>query len=302
MRFVIACLGVPQAAFNAVRDSGARIAQGNGELVCMPLRHGASAYDQRYLGQFIEDFAGRVERDKDSKLRDTGFAAIYIQLHTEGDRLLEQVFFPSTLTWPIDWRIEHGTPTTQRRSINALVVRLAEAAASAKRAIEALSKEANERANKTPLLLPMKNFRSAILEERARALGAAVGAALDPEAAVREFAADFELTHPSTAEEPEGHRRKRSFGFTDDRGIFFRSPGRDRHAFARIAPGGEHPPACLLSGRRRLGAPYDPAFHYDCSRAGGATLDGAFHGCHEPPSPRSGNRHLNIAPNDFVRE
>lgn len=298
MRFLYAVVGVPQIVYDSVYSERNYIVQGDGEFFGAPVRRDAYGYSTSYLDIFLREFAARIGNDHYRQLDDTGFAVIYVSYGIQHDRQVQELFFPSTMTMPVEWTLDHGTPAQIRASKNILVEALRLAVGQAKTALDALRNEATKRCNKTPLLLPLRNFDSRCFVTELRQLQEGIRTAQDKQAAIDHFVGSVEAAHPPQPVPAEGRRKIKLAGFMDDHRVLFAPPGRDRHAFAR--PTVDHPPSCLLSGRRRLGAPYEAAFHYDCTR-GPAALTGNFFGCHESAAWKVGDPHLNIAPNDFVR-
>jgi len=249
-------------------------------------------YPENCADLLISEFAKRIEDDHHNELGDEGIAVIYVDNGDHATSRFVQSFFPSTLCAKVSWKITFGTKAQVAKSKNDLVVGLKHATNQARDALRLLAKELRERDAKTPLLLPVKNFTSAHLAKTLLELQSAVVNAADKDLAIKYAVESLESTHPPAKD------LKRYF--VDDRKVEFRPPGshRARHGLARVVAG--HNPSCLLSGRRRLGAPYDRAFHYDCLRGDRSLVDDFF-GCHDGPSRWKGNPHINIAPNDFVR-
>lgn len=298
MRFLYAFAGIPQVIYEDVLARKQYIAQDDGEFFGAALRRDTYGYTSEYLDIFVREFAKRIANDHHRQLDDVGFAVIYISFGEHHDKYVESRFFPSTLTIPVDWQLPYGTPTEVRAAKNRLVELLHGATRQAKAALDTLRNEATKRSNKTPLLLPLRNFRSAHFTPRLQELSKSIRTAADKQTVISQFVSAIEAAHPPQPVPVEGRRKVKLEGFVDEHKVLFAPPGRNRHAFAR--PASSHPSTCLLAGRRRLGAPFDPAFHYDCTLEG-AQLSGDFYGCHEPPSRKVGDPHLNIAPNDFVR-
>jgi hypothetical protein len=296
MRFLFAYAGIPSAIFKSIQGALSELCGDDGEFVASPLypsTSGSFRYSEKYSDYFLRGLSSRIEADDDNQLHDTGFALFYVTHDIETTSRFAEYFFPSTLAFPIEWSLDLRSDTLVRQSRNALMRALRVATNKARVGLPWLKKEVTEQANRTPLLLPVKNFRSDFLQDAIRALQSGLSKrSTEEREVIEQTVAQIRKRHPLEFQAP------RSRFFADDREIRFCIPGRDRHAFAR--PGGEHPYSCVLSGRRRLGAPYDRAFHYDCSRGSG-NLKAGFFGCHEPESMREGNPHLNIAPNDFVR-
>ena len=298
MRILYAFAGIPQAVYEGVFAKQKYIVQDDGEFFGAALKRDAYGYTPEYLNIFVREFADRIAKDHQRKLDDVGFAVIYVSYGDNHDKAVEDLFFPSTLTIPVRWKLPHGTPTEVRIGKNQLVDFLYSATRQAKAALDTLRNEATKRSNKTPFLLPLHNFKSGHFTQQLQQLSKSIRVEPDKQAAVDRFVHAIEAVHPPKPIPVEGRRKVKLEGFIDERKVLFAPPGKARHAFAR--PDLKHPSTCLLSGRRRLGAPFDPAFHYDCTQDG-EPLVGEFYGCHEPPSRKVGDPHLNIAPNDFVR-
>lgn len=295
MQFVIGYAGIPSAVFDAVRERRAYICGENCEFVARPLGAiaGRLSYSESDANYFLRQFAAKLREDHNNQLRDTGFALVYVSYESETTNRLRDTFFPSTLSIPVTWSFDQSSNKRIRECKNNLIELLNAATKHAKKAIPVLKKEVTERDNTTPLLLPIKNFESKLLVPELRRLQEALYREPDKAAVIAAAISSLERTHP----------RKRSDSsrrpcFFDNRDIQFHPPGSARHAFAR--GGDAHPDSCLVSGRRRLGAPYDRAFHYDCIK-GNEPLRASFWGCHSGCAVREGKPHLNVAPNDFVR-
>ena len=295
MRFVVGYAGLPSAVYDGVYARRARICGDNGEFISEPLRSKDRfvQYTESHANFFLKYFAGKIRNDHQNVLKDTGFILIYVKHEVNNTAAFVQRFFPSTLCVGIPWNFDQSTNTTIRQSKNRLIELLKVASDRAKLAIPPLKKEITERDSRTPLLLPVKNFESKQLVDEIESLQELLMDASNKQEAVSIAVELLEHHHPL-------HTPQTGFGrfFVDDRNVEFRPPGSNRHGYAR---GGEdHPDQCLLSGRRRLGAPFDRAFHYDCLRGAGNIRD-LFYGCHEDREMREGKPHLNIAPNDNVR-
>ena len=73
-----------------------------------------------------------------------------------------------------------------------------------------------------------------------------------------------------------------------------------RHGLAPVWGDADHELSCVVRGRLRCGASFDPRFHYDCS---GAKERVTLENCHKATDHLwvSGTDYVNIAPNDNVR-
>lgn len=295
MNFVIAYAGIPSVVFDDVWRREAHICGDNCHSISRPLRAKGSShsYSLSDTNFYLKEFAGRLKEDHHGEMRDVGLAMICVGYPQDTTERFVKSFFPSVLTVSIPWFLNSTSAHTIRTSKNELVELLKATTDDVKKTIPVVKKELQERDSVTPLLLPVKNFSSKTLKESLLALQNSLVRSPEKSSEISNAIHAIVSAHPR---QKIGSARRACF--VDDKKVEFHPPGSARHAFARGS--GDHPDSCFLSGRRRLGAPYDHAFHYDCKRGGG-NLRGEFWGCHHESSITEGHPHLNIAPNDFVR-
>jgi hypothetical protein len=147
----------------------------------------------------------------------------------------------------------------------------------------------------SPLTLPLRNFQSNILQKSIRELFLALGSGGDTRASVYAAVEAIAASHPLLRLTDGSHRPY----YEDDRGLRFKSPGREKHAMARGVSEG-HAHRCFINGRARLGGPIEVSFHYDCEYERG-NADGDYLDCHGSETKCARRSHVNIAPNDYVR-
>ena len=149
--------------------------------------------------------------------------------------------------------------------------------------------------NFSPLLLPLRNFRSVQLSDGIRHLFDALGSTDNVRAELDGLENTLSRRHPRRNMQDAN----RTAYFEDDRSLRFKSPGKDKHAMAR-RQAEQHSSSCFIGARARLGGPISHAFHYDCDYERGG-LDRIYPNCHgvDVELPRA--THANIAPNDYVR-
>jgi hypothetical protein len=289
MDFIVVCAGIPASIYDAIYKERTTIVGPNGHFLGAPLKpaHDSSfAYDPAYVTALIKRLWEMFKDDGEWKLRDTGLLLVHIPL-ASGAYLVDE-FFPFALPLAVDWPLEARRGMPSRIQKNELVRKLKAATDTGKEIVPIIKREVQSDASSTPLLLPFRNFKSDALSPLLRSIASEIVGTMDRRAAVKTLTAPF---------------KRKYFGdraYRDDRGIWFRSPGNARHAFARPDTGNTHRYSCLLAGRERLGAPYDRAFHYDCVK-GDTALTGRFTNCHDISAGYAGSPHLNIAPNDYVR-
>jgi hypothetical protein len=292
MAYVFAFAGIPAGVYDAVYDERRSICGDNAEFLSSPARnptHAASAAGQ--VDSLLKTLASRVRTDHHNVLADTAFALIGVGAASQTAAFTAA--FPAVLAIPVEWELDAVTPTVSRRSRNELISRLRNACATARGALKPLSKELREKDNRTPLLLPLRNFSSGTLVGELTALHETLSRGGPAEAAINAATQAVNRRHPP--QQIEGKARR---CYVDRRRVEFHAPGSARHAYAR--PTGQHPDICILAGSRRFGAPFDRAFHYDCSK-GVRNLKGRFTCCHAPETTWTGDPHLNISPSDYIR-
>lgn len=296
MRHVLGYAGIPADIYNDVAQSGGRIAGADASFVGRPLPLGQYSYTPTYVEAFRSLFSNRLRKANHSD-DEANYAAIFVHHEGMNANLLERALFPSVLAIGVEWAPVFGSRREVNEAKNDLVNRLRQASIRAKAALGVLKVEFSEQANRTPFLLPTRNFSSNDLVESLGAIQRHLPNAPNPAASLREERNRFERNHPAVLD-TEWHPHQ--YFFTDHRNVRYRAPGKALHGVTHPETEG-HPDACVLEGRRRLGAPFHHGFHYDCSRTTGSKLKGAFHQCHHGIELMTGNPHLNIAPNDFVR-
>ena len=186
-----------------------------------------------------------------------------------------------------------ATGNQRRAIINELIREGKRTLKHAQGLLAVIAEEVTNRDNKTCLLLPRRNFGrdiDKVFDCVLRATCAGEGR--------EEFKKRLKRTSRSLRTVRQGVREY----FQGQNGLVFRSPGKAgaRHG---LAPGWEaagHEPSCVIRGRMRFGAPYDPKFYYDCDIPKGKKR--SFPNCHGAvETVPSGRRHVNIAPNDNIR-
>ncbi|WP_421991989.1 hypothetical protein [Qipengyuania sp.] len=290
MNLLFGVAGAPRDAQSRLDRSIRQIAGENGDLFVHPMDSGG--YDEKYCTSFLNRFEKPLANDHHNRLKRTAFVALIIE--RPNIDIVCKFVSPALFARRVEWNFTHGSATISGKSVNELVKRLRAAANEARTWVTQLGRNLAQNDNRTPLLLPYRNFRSSILQPSLdRFQKMSCGDEDDAQLQIDSACGMIESSHPRKSE-----RGKRSY-FVDDTGLQFHPPGSARHGFSR--PNFKnHEVGCLLNGRRRLGFPYDPAFHYDCT-FGRNQVRANLCTCHEDFAGRKGNPHLNVAPNDFLR-
>ncbi len=303
MRFIVIA-GVPNTlseGFARVKEK--RFKNENANIIWSPLPNG-QLYSKEYVEKLYCKFARAVEEvignESGSGVNPLDATAIivYLDYDNSNSKIINTTFLPDALVIPVDppGLIFQRLPPNKKDSLtNKLIDKIKKAIKKSEQILPAIKKEVTSRDNKTPLLLPVWNFDKPsicrLLEDVC-----AKFINVDPFTAVRNVTRRFEAQNPRISMHDDCERY-----FVNPRGIVFKSPGRGRHGFARESEGERHPRNCLVRSRLRLGASFDPKFHYDCVKQRGA-LPSNWRSCHRQNfTIPKGRVHVNISPNDHVR-
>jgi len=292
MDYIFAFAGIPKRVFPEVLKYVTYIAPWKCKFILRPQLN--KTYSLEDTKHYLRNFAQLLGKDSENQLHQTGFALIYIDNNDNETQNFAAAFAPHILTVGIAWHANMETTAARvAGSKNELVETLRLNSKNVKTTLDLLKREVGQKANKTPLLLPLKNFTSDVLSKNIFQLHENIVNEPDKQALINRTVRDIQRAHPLTA---TGGRKS---CFVDNRKISFHAPGRDLHGYIRSD--GNHPDICMISANVRLGAKYPKAFHFDCSKDN-QQLTGQFYGCHELEcSAAKGDPHLNISPNDHVR-
>jgi len=290
---LIAVAGIPVGHFNRFQQQSGVLA-GRGHVM-IGVNARAQGGVQKLDADDAEKLAARVNAllGKEPAKAEGGLGVIYLAHPWIDTTAFEAHLHPAVIGLRVDLPAPVVTDGTEGRIyINALLAGIAANVPWIVRAVAAVRSELTSRRNRTPLLLPLRNFASDLLEPSIGRLARDLPTAEAPHDRLLAACKEIEALHPYQARGPDK-------GFVDDTEIVFRSPGRDLHGGIWANAGEGHNVRCSLNGRFRLGGPIAPGFHFDCVR--GDRLTGDFRNCHDARAAYRGDPHLNIAPNDFVR-
>jgi hypothetical protein len=165
----------------------------------------------------------------------------------------------------------------------------------ARKLFAALRREVKERDSRTPLLLPVRNFNSPILDELIVEVQKLRPKEKDYDLPLRALIGSKGLL---PVRQVVAGRAKTYFENRNAIRFYGPSKAGPRHGLPSYkAP---HNFGCLVNAYFRLGVRYDAAFHYDCQYAN-RHIGGRFPNCHSEEQACSLNTHINISPNDFIR-
>ncbi len=293
MGYSLVVAGLTIGAFDRIRRiSENRLAPG-GKLILSPIADRQQPYTKRYINGLLEAAHKFTKSANENDAATT--LLIYIDYKDQSTNDLLEAFFPFGLPLaldPPDFRDASNKP-----QINSVLNQFADELAKAAIEIRGLSRiisEFTNIANLTPLLLPLRNFRSERLKSTLQRLYEGLAEADDAKTFIVSTIKSFLAVHPRVRP-PDDDRHCFSDGY-----LYFRSPGKHRHGFFRNVAAANHHVACLLNARSRIGGHFPATFHYDCIARNGS-LAKTYPNCHDMGCAPSQDTHVNIAPNDFIR-
>ena len=292
MKTVVVLAGLPVEAHDHVRAVSSKRFAPDGYLALKPIK-GNFGYPQKQVSEYIDEICRYMAGLDESTQVSVSLA--YVDYGDQSTQAFVEGFFPFAIKRPLSAYRPEEHPhlnKNQRASKRNEYVKTLITEVAALRDRAALVHERTNVHNVTPLLLPIRNFRSGALTAMLSKLYHEVGVHPDPRQLLEQEVGKFLAAHPRVR--PPNSQ----MSCFSDGALFFKSPGNNRHGFYRHTNKGGHVSECLLNARSRLGGTYDYTFHYDCTQVRGS-LASRYPNCHGgdgQPKPT----HVNIAPNDYV--
>ncbi|QWG17848.1 hypothetical protein KMZ68_23325 [Bradyrhizobium sediminis] len=292
MAYSLVVAGLTTPLFDRIRKVSDKLLAPSGATIITPVSD-HRRYERKYIDRILraahEYAKGQNESEPVSTL------LIYIDYEDQSTTDLLDAFFPFGL--PFALNPPDFSEASNRQQISNVLNEFTDEVIDAAREVRGLSRVVSEFTNVhnlTPLLLPIRNFRSDKLKSTLRDLYSGLSDSEDAKKFIDSAVKGFVAEHPRVYA-PDDHHHCFSDGY-----LYFRSPGRDRHAIFRNAAADSHSLACLLNARSRMGGHYPANFHYDCVATNGSLAD-RYPNCHDVGTASSKKTHVNIAPNDFIR-
>jgi hypothetical protein len=284
--YVLVVAGASIATFDRISKISGSLLAPQGEVISLPLRGNDADYTVKYVRMLVEATSKCLL--KRSEHEPVSVLLLYLNVSNGTEEILLDAFFPMALPLAVDLldQSRPGEPI-KRKVIEKLII----AGAHKLREVFPQVSDKTRVANLSPLLLPLRNFRSEALALMLRALYSELGRHAAPGDLIVEKVARFKARHPPT-KPPSGSQHC----YTDGH-LFFRSPGRHRHGFFRNSSRGTHSDDCILRARSRLGGSIPYTMHYDCTSE--RELAKAYPNCHCEATPPK-DMHVNIGPSDFI--
>ena len=268
-------------------------------ISCLPLDQSKS-YTEPYSRNLYLRLAEKLSKREQYKypiiLEPENLVLLYLHKGDGSESILLERFGTEAMVVPLKESILEDMPlvtgSQRRRVVNALVQDGSRMLRHAQRLLGVIAEEVTNRDNKTCLLLPRMNFGrdfDKVFE--------CVRQAMFSKEGKQEFEKRLRRTSRSLHTVRAGKREY----FKGQNGLVFKSPAKAgaRHGLAPLWGSADHEASCVIRGRVRFGALYDPKFHYDCAipREGRRS----FPNCHGVKALPRGRSHVNIAPNDNIR-
>ena len=255
-------------------------------------------YSIRLYDRLVQKLRKTEPNDRNSLLRDVRLVLLYIDKKDQSDSYLFSQFGSEALVIPFGtseiWRERLEMKNRKDRAIRLLVRDGKAALQHATILLSIVAREVIDRDSKTCLLLPPKNFgqettriRNCIREVSKKR--------------IPEIGDEFRRKLRAISETIDSSREGKRHYFRGKGRIVYRSPpkARLRHGLAPVWDDAGHESKCVIRGRIRFGASFDPMFHYDCDIR--KSMGRTFASCHETKFFAKGTTHLNISPNDNIR-
>jgi hypothetical protein len=299
---IVAVAGLPAAHFNRIQQLAPTIFGSKPVFLATPLRPEADGNycpDSAHALKLVDVLTKRIKAEPAILKHGCGL----IVLHGEGfdPNPCASAFAPFALIRALPFPGPIATSGRKgQMSVNAIAEALRAAFPPLARAVGAMTIELETRLNRTPLLLPIKNFDATVVRARIDDLVRALPLSDDPHGEIAAACKVIETRYPFAK---IGGSPRRCF--KNDRRIQFRLPAKAHHGMA-ASTDPPHNPRCYLNGVLRLGGCYQSGFHYDCIRDFSEgrrelPLKRHFTDCHGARDYYVGEPHVNIAPNDFPR-
>jgi hypothetical protein len=285
--------GVSNPLFDELKKVSSKKLSPNGEVFMKPAGLFPNGFKisqtQEYISEVYDYLIDKPEREPVSIL------LIYVDFRNPSSSQFAEQFFPFALASTIPPHPDLTNLGTPQRGavLNGHIQLVLDAIVRTRSAADRVK---HKLANKVliPILLPVLNFRSAVLRQELQGLFSGMTTSADPQATLEAAIRRVLLAHPRERP-PESQQT----ALTDGR-LFFKSPGRERHGWPRFRRGDDHAKRCLLGSRSRLGAPFEYTMHFDCVPYRGS-LARSFPNCHEVETAPGVHTHVNISPGDWVR-
>ena len=264
----------------------------------LPLKRSES-YTDSYSEKLYERLARKLKKREQSNrsclLSNTNLVLLYLHKNDGSASVLFDRFGAEALVVPLKSPniadVDFSTRNQRGQVVNGLIREGRRMIGQARNLLAIIAEEITNRDNKTCLLLPRKNFGREV-DEVFDCVRDVVLSGGDKE--------EFKKNLSRVSRSLRTVRAGRRIYFVGQGGLVFGSPGKAgaRHGLAPVWEDPDHESSCVIRGRMRFGASYDPKFHYDCDIKDG---NRNFSSCHGPKTVPRGRTHVNIAPNDNIR-
>ena len=288
---IVCVAGLPHEVAEAIRSMSPAIF--TGDKTNLPILRGIKqpyTFRQGMSDYYLSEIAKRLELLRTTE--DVGVALAYANSPGPDTESFVNAFFPYAVVAPFEPFDPDSLDERFRCNARNLFIGSVQDLVSKLRDRVSLVRDTLSGQNFSPLTLPLRNFRSDMLQPALKEIFETLGSCENPRQVLDDGISSLKRAHPVARQGGQ------LAYFSDDRELRFRSPGKNRHGMAR-ALAESHQPSCLINARARLGGPLDAHFHYDCDYAR-RDLDGSYPNCHGTACKPSKRTHVNIAPNDSI--
>ena len=263
------------------------------QVTSAPLLDYDASYSKDYVARLyhrlVDSLIKKFQNEDNTKFE---IVLMYVKKGDGSESNIIEKFGVEMLIIPIKLETLKIATRNQRDEVTNLLVNRAHRAFNrASRILPVISEEVTNRDNKTCLLLPIRNFGDDT---------SLICKAIHDGVVNEDTAHAFRDRIRRLGQRLPRHRVSNKWFFQGRNRIIFRSPGKARHGMAPSLADPEHEASCAVRGRFRFGAYFDPCFHYDCDIPPRRKI--SFYQCHGDNVEWTKRSHVNIAPNDNVRQ
>lgn len=231
----------------------------------LPLRK-TERYTNKYADTLYRRMCAKLRRGeqppRDRLLSETRLVLLFVDKDDNSDALIFDRFSVEALVMPFG-RDAHAecrlaTGNQRRQAANMLVRDARRAIGQAKVLLDGIAGEVTNRDSRTCLLLPPKTFG-----QRMDSVFSYLKNATSNPVTSKQFRVGLKRL----SDQMPKHRKGNRFYYVNENRMIFETQAKSgpRHGLAPSWDDPSHDSSCVLRGRLRCGASFDPRVHYDCN-------------------------------------
>ena len=301
-QMIIVVAGIPKSISNIfVNRLQNQIGSPSSEIIFSKWWPTKKSYNEEYSDKLYDELIKKLKEikpsDRRSLLRDARLVLLYVDKEDGSESCLFEKFGLEALVVPFGnpemCNKPMATSTQQKATANLFARDGREALDHAKELLSIIAAEVGGRIANTCLLLPPKNFGSRVCDIKDCIKQAS------KQKRMSDIKNQFKTCLKRIEKSIKTYKKRGKPCFVDEKGrVYQAAPPDKRHGTAPEWCEFRHESKCVIRGRIRFGASFDPAFHYDCAPCIGGTYDS----CCRKEEVSNKSTYLNISPNDHIRQ